>query len=157
MTYAFDTSPFFTLHKNYYRGVFRSLWRDFDRLVSEGTIISTREVRRELEGFQNVAGMQEWVKGNGELFPIPTGEEAQFVARIFAVPHFQNNIEGKKFMRGGLIADPFIIARAAVAGASVVTVETLKPNAADIPNICQYFKIPCLSLEQFMEAEGWTF
>ena len=156
MTYAFDTSPLSTLFRNYYRGVFRSLWRDFDQLVSDGTLISTREVRRELEGYQH-NGLQDWLKANTELFPTPTAEEAAFVARIFAIPHFQNNIEGKKFMRGGLVADPFIIARAAVAGASVVTVETFKPNASDIPNICQHFNIPCLSLEQFMEAEGWTF
>lgn len=156
MRYAFDTSPFTTLFKNYYRGVFKSLWIGFDELVAEGRIISTREVKRELEGFQHV-GMQAWVKSNTELFPVPTAEEAAFVARIFAVPHFQNNIEGKKVMRGGLVADPFIIARAAITKASVVTVETMKPNAADVPNICAHFKIPCLSLEQWMEKEDWEF
>lgn len=35
--------------------------------------------------------------------------------------------------------------------------ELLKPNAAKIPNICDHFKIPCMTLEQFMEAEGWVF
>jgi hypothetical protein len=35
--------------------------------------------------------------------------------------------------------------------------ETLKLNAAKIPNICQHFNVKCLSLEQFMEKEGWTF
>jgi hypothetical protein len=35
--------------------------------------------------------------------------------------------------------------------------ELLKPNAAKIPNICKHFKIPCMTLEEFMEAEGWQF
>lgn len=156
MSYAFDTSPISTLFRNYYRGVFKTLWRSFDTLIADGDIISTREVRRELEGF-NHADLQAWLKDNPDLFPAPTGEEAAFVVRIFGVSHFQNNIEGKKLLRGGLLADPFIIARAAVAGATVVTVETLKPGAADIPNICHHFKVPCISLEQFMEQEGWTF
>jgi hypothetical protein len=25
------------------------------------------------------------------------------------------------------------------------------------PNICQHFRIPCMSLEEFMEGEGWVF
>jgi Domain of unknown function (DUF4411) len=91
------------------------------------------------------------------LFPIPTPAEGAFVARIFRVRHFQNNIELKKLLKGGLVADPFVVARAAVAEATVVTMETLKPNAADIPNICEHFQIPCITLEQFMETEGWSF
>jgi hypothetical protein len=91
------------------------------------------------------------------VFPSPTPEEGAFVARIFQVKHFQNNIEGKKLLSGGFVADPFVIARAANAKATVVTMETLKPNAADIPNICEHFGVQCYSLEQFMESEGWEF
>jgi len=156
MSYAFDNSPISTLFRNYYRGVFKTLWHSFDKLIADGKIVSTREVRRELEVYNN-ANLQKWLKDNPDLFPAPTAEEAAFVVRIFAVRHFQNNIEGKKLLRGGLLADPFIIARAAVTGATVVTIETLKPGAADIPNICHHFKISCISLEQFMEQEGWSF
>ncbi|KAB2850428.1 MAG: DUF4411 family protein [Hyphomicrobiaceae bacterium] len=156
MSYVFDTSPLSVLFRNYYRNVFRRLWRDFDALVDAGQILSTREVLREIEG-SPLEAMRTWADENKELFPAPTAEEAQVVLRIFAVPHFQNNIEGKKLLRGGLLADPFVIARASIAGASVVTMETLKPNAADIPNICQHFDIPCLTLESFMQAEGWNF
>ncbi len=54
-------------------------------------------------------------------------------------------------------ADPFVIAKAAVNGFSVVTMEHLRENAAKIPNICNHFDIPWMSLEEFMEAEGWQF
>lgn len=156
MIYVFDTSPLSTLFRNYYRNVFRSLWQGFDALVDAGSILSTREVLREIDG-SPLEAMRTWAINHRNLFPAPTAEEAQVLRRIFAVPHFQNNIEGKKLLKGGLIADPFVVARATVAGAAVVTMETLKPNAADIPNICQHFSISCLTLEQFMEREGWRF
>jgi hypothetical protein len=35
--------------------------------------------------------------------------------------------------------------------------EVFKPNAARIPNICRHFGVPHLSLEEFMEKEGWEF
>jgi hypothetical protein len=156
MSYAFDNSPLSMLFKNFYPTVFHSLWRDFDKLVADGAILSTREVLREIEDGAP-KNLQQWAADHAELFPAPTAEEAQFVTRIYAVPHFQNNIEGKKLLRGGRLADPFVIARAAVADATVVTMETLKPHAAEIPNICQHFGIPCLSLEGFMKAENWKF
>jgi uncharacterized protein DUF4411 len=134
MSYAFDTSPLSALFRNYYRNVFRSLWQGFDELVASGNVLSTREVLREIEDGAP-ENLREWATQNAELFPAPTAEEAEFVARIYTVRHFQNNIEAKKLLRGGRLADPFVIARAAVVGATVVTMETLKPNAADMPNI----------------------
>lgn len=156
MSYAFDTSPLSALFRNYYRTVFPSLWQGFDGLVASGAILSTREVSREIEDGP-LENLRQWTADHSELFPAPTAEEARFVARIYAVPHFQYNIEGKKLLRGGRLADPFVIARAAVVGATVITMETLKLNAAGIPNICKHFDIPWLTLQGFMEAESWTF
>jgi hypothetical protein len=79
------------------------------------------------------------------------------VSAIFAVPHFQQNIEQQKLLKGGRNADPFVIARAMAEKRTVVTMELLKPNSAKIPNICAHFGVPCLTLEQFMESEGWQF
>ncbi|MGA3043710.1 MAG: DUF4411 family protein [Bryobacteraceae bacterium] len=76
---------------------------------------------------------------------------------MYAVPHFQQNIEQQKILKGGKNADAFVIAKAGVEHGTVVTMELLKPNAARIPNICEHFSIPCLSLEEFMEEEGWQF
>jgi hypothetical protein len=33
----------------------------------------------------------------------------------------------------------------------------MRPHAVKIPNICAHFGVKCLSLAEFMEAEGWTF
>lgn len=156
MTYVFDNSPLSVLFKNYYRRRFPSLWEKFDVLVEDGDIVSTREVLREIEDGATDS-LREWAAENGDIFTIPNAEEGAFVARIYAVPHFQQNIERQKMLKGGRNADPFVIAKAAVNGMTVVTMEQLRDNAVKIPNICQHFGVPWMSLEAFMEAEGWEF
>ena len=155
MKYVFDTGPFISLFTNFYPSTFVTLWRNFDALIGAGEIVSTREVLREIEDQDDE--LRRWAKDNKAVFTTPGAEEGAFVAGIYAVAHFQANIEQRKLIQGGRNADPFVIAKAAVSGASVVTLERLKPNAAKIPNICQHFDVPCLSLEAFMQEEGWKF
>lgn len=154
--YVLDTNVISSLHRNYYRSRFVSLWKQFDELVAAGMITSTREASHELN--DGVAGADtEWAKANAKLFVTPDAKEAGFVAQVYAVPHFQANIEKQKIIKGGRNADAFIVARAYGVGGTVVTMERLKPNAVKIPNICEYFKIPYLDLEGFMEKESWQF
>ena len=156
MSYVFDTNAFSQLFHSYYRNRFPSLWEQFDELIENGEITSTREVSREIEG-DRVAALRDWAVVQRDLFPAPNAVEAGFVGQIFGVPHFLQIIERKKLLKGGLNADPFIIARAHTIGATVVTLEGEPPHGAKIPNICRHFGIPCVSLEGFMEAEDWTF
>ena len=79
------------------------------------------------------------------------------MAKIYAVAHFQANIEKQKIYKGGRNADAFVVARAYAIGGVVVTAEHLKPNAVKVPNICKHFGIQCVDLEGFMEMEGWSF
>lgn len=156
MIYVFDTNVFSQLFRSYYPDIFSSLWRLFNQLVVDERITSTREARRELEDYGDQE-LQSWLKTIKELFPTPTAAEAQFVAEIFTVAHFQQNIEEKKLLKGGKNADPFVIARAKVLGATVVTLERERPNSAKIPNICKHFGVACVSLEEFMRRENWSF
>jgi hypothetical protein len=157
MSYVFDTSPLSVLFKNYYAQRFPSLWRRFDTIVEDGQLVSTREVLREIE-VGPIESLRVWAAANHGLFTTPTAEEGAFVARIYGVAHFQQNIEQQKILKGGRNADPFVIAKAAAVGdATVVTMEVLRANAARIPNICEHFRVPWLSLERFMEREGWVF
>jgi predicted nucleic acid-binding protein len=154
--YVLDTNVVSNLHKNYYRKRFVSLWKAFDQLVVDGKVTSTREAYRELH--DGVPGSDtEWAQANEVLFTTPDAKEAAFVGQIYAVAHFQANIEKQKLFKGGRNADPFIVARAHVIGGTVVTTERHKPHAVKVPNICEHFKIPCLDLEGFMEKEGWEF
>lgn len=156
MSYVFDTSPLSALFKNYYPDTFPTLWENFDNLVNDGRLTSTRENLREvMDGAPDEC--IEWAKRNQKLFVTPVAAEGAFVAEIYKVAHFQQNIEQQKLLRGGRNADPFVIARAAVNGLAVVTMELIKPHAVKIPNICQHFGVKCLSLGEFMREEGWKF
>lgn len=154
--YVFDTSPLVALFDNFYRSRFPSLWEKFDQLVADGRIVSTREVMREVADGP-VDTLRVWAAGQNDFFHIPTAAEGAFVGEIYAVAHFQQNFEQRKLLKGGRNADPFVVAKARVEGKAVVTLEQLKPNGTKIPNICQRFNIDCLSLETFMEREGWRF
>jgi hypothetical protein len=156
MSYVFDNSPLSVMFRNYYRKPFKKLWELFDELTADEKVLSTREVLREIEDGP-LENLREWALANRTIFATPTAAEGTFVGQIYAIPHFQQNIERKKIHKGGNIADPFIIARAAVTGSAVVTMELHKPNGAKIPNICEHFDVKCLSLEEFMEEEGWEF
>lgn len=154
--YVFDNSPLSALFRNYYRRRFPTLWRNFDALVADGNVLSTREAFREIEG-GSLQELREWARNNHAIFSTPTADEGAFVTRIYGVRHFQQNLEQQKLLKGGLNADPFVIARAAIEGGTVVTMERFKDNGAKIPNICRHFDVPCMTLEEFMEAEGWEF
>ena len=154
--YVFDNSPLSTLFRNFYPSRFPSLWRRFDTLIDNGSIVSTREVLREVND-SSIEYLRSWARDHHDLFYQPTAAEGKYVARIFAVQHFQQNIETQKLLRGGKNADPFVVAKAATEKRAVVTMEKFKENAAKIPSICKHFHVPCITLEQFMENEGWEF
>lgn len=143
------------LHRNYFPGRFPTLWKLFDQIVVEGKITSTREAYREIADLGGPT--LGWADKNKTLFATPDAKEASFVVGIYAIPHFQGNIEKQKILRGGKNADPFLVARAAVLGGTVVTMEKFRDHAAKIPNICKHFSVECIDLEGFMAAQGWTF
>jgi hypothetical protein len=96
MSYVFDTSPLSTLFKNFYRNRFPSLWVLFDELVADGDIVSTREVWREIEDGATES-LRDWAAQNQQLFTVPTAAEGAFVTRIYATPHFQQNMAVLEF------------------------------------------------------------
>jgi len=66
-------------------------------------------------------------------------------------------IRKQERLKGKPVADPFVIARAKILDACVVTQEKNTENAAKIPNVCDHFGIDCINLEGFMKKESWTF
>ncbi len=156
MTYVFDTSSFLVL-KNYYPSRFPTVWKGIEGLVKAQSLISVREVLKELESYVEQDIVLDWANSKEEIFLIPTSAELHFVSQIFAVPHFQAIIGQRNILKGTPVADPFAIALAKVRGACAVTEETMRPNAAKIPNVCEHFGSEYTNLEGFMNKEGWTF
>ena len=153
--YIFDTSPLLSLLQNFYRSSFPTLWKKFDNLIADGKVISTLEVRRELDQYIN--GHEPWIRDNKHIFTTPTAAEARVIHKIYAVQNFQQNIEQRKIQNGGLNADPFVVAKAFVSNGIVVTLEEERSGGARIPNICRHFRVPYLRLEGFMGSEHWIF
>lgn len=154
--YVFDTSSLRVL-RNYYPQRFPTLWRLVDGAATSGLIVSVREAHTELLQQIVEPWLLGWIETNRHLFRAPSAAETAFVARIFAVPHFQTLVGEKQRLQGNPVADPFVIAAASIRGAIVVSEEVLKPNGAKIPNVCQHFGIDFVDLEGFMGRNGWQF
>ena len=162
MIYIFDSCALITMFYHYYESRFPTLWNSFNKMVSDGNIISVKEVFREITYRPSLPKKQadrllNWAKNNKEIFK-PTDEtEGDFIKEIFKIEHFRQIISVKEIKRGFPVADPFVIARACTYQGCVVTEEIFKPNGAKIPNICNHFKIGCVNLENFMKKENWVF
>lgn len=156
MSYVLDTNAFRVLEA-YYPRRFPSFWESFNGAVTDGHVLSVREVLKELHQQSRSAHILEWIETNKTIFRPPEEAEMDFVAAIFRVPHFQALVGQKQILEGLPVADPFVIARAKVTASVVVTEEKLKPNAAKIPNVCEHFDVDCTNLEGLMDRMGWRF
>ena len=155
--YIFDTNSLSVILKHYYPERFPSLWTKLNGMLTEGDVKLVRESYNEIMILNAKDRPAQWAKDNRKLFSTPSAEELQIVNEIFKVSHFQQLIEKKKILSGRPVADPFVIAKAKIEDAIVVTEELFKENAAKIPNVCEYFDVECINLEDFMQREGWQF
>jgi hypothetical protein len=134
------------------------VWTGLDDLISKNRLISTREVWRELQQGNPTPHVNDWLNQRKHIFTTPTNEELNFVATIFSIKHFQQLIGKQQQLRGTAVADPFVIACAAVRKKGIVVCEeSRKENSARMPNVCDHFKIPCIKLKEFMQQQNWTF
>jgi len=157
LTYTFDTSSLSIVLHHYYPDRFPSFWDKFAEVTKGEALFSVREVWFELQDKFDGEELKRLEKYNKDFFAKPTEGELAFITQIYSVRNFQYNIEKKKMLKGGHLADPFIIAKAKALNGIVVTEEMFKKNAAKIPNICKYFGIECINLEGFLLKEDWKF
>lgn len=155
--YVFDSSSLSAILRHYYLHRFPTFWEKFLSRIDEKSIVSVREAKKELEDRFEREIIQRLTDHNIDFFAIPTVEELEFVRTIYSVQHFQQNLEKKKLLKGGYLADPFLVAKARIAAGAVVCEEERKPHAAKISNICEHFGIECVKLEEFLTRENWLF
>lgn len=151
--YSMDTSALVDGMDRYYRpSVFQSLWLRMDALIQEGRLFATEEVEIEIE--RKADHLSVWCRDRKGMF-IEVDAAIQPVVSEILLAH------GRlvKALSNRSAADPFVIALAKVRGASVVTSE--RPSGSldkpKIPDVCEAMGIPCLSMMELMEAEGWNF
>jgi hypothetical protein len=150
--YVFDSGPFIGL-KSYPVDVFSTLWDNFSHMIDNAEIISSSEVLRELEDYDDEIAI--WAKTNNKVFIKPGLEEQELVRQILAT--HPDLVKEEAILLGKPYADPFVIAQAKIHNCVLVHSEKLKPNAHKIPNVCQTFGVQQISLFEFFRREKWNF
>jgi predicted nucleic acid-binding protein len=153
MAYCIDTSAIVDGWVRYYpRDVFPTLWDKLEKMIAAGRLVAPDEVLKELS--KNDDDLHKWARLQDGLF-CPLEDDVQIAtAEILAVfPKLVNNERNRS------IADPFVVAVAKVRKLSVVTGEKRKgnPMRPKIPDVCDAYKIRCLTLLELMKSEGWRF
>ena len=158
MPYVIDNSSLNVL-KHYYPEQFGSFWERFDGYIDRGEVISVKEVYQEFEPlFDRHEWLSKWASEHAHAFCPPNAEETRLLLEIFSeYPQLKAFVGDKNSKRARPVADPFVIAKARYLKGTVIAEEKRKPNAPKIPNVCAYFKIECVTLQGFMQKEGWTF
>lgn len=150
--YVFDSGPFIYL-KNYPEDIFTSLWQNIINYSLDGRIISSIEVKREIERKDDA--ISKLCKRINSIFYKPTIDEQYIVSDI--LKKYPKLIKDSSVMNGYPEADPFVIALAKNYNRCLITTEKLKPHALKIPNVCQEFKVETLDLYDFLRREEWKF
>ncbi|HEY5852698.1 MAG TPA: DUF4411 family protein [Aldersonia sp.] len=151
--YSFDTSAILNGRRDLFRpNVFRSLWTHIEEAISAGDVRAVDEVQRELARRDDDA--KRWADAQPDLFVALSTQIQEGARRILGR---YPNLVRQGGRRSG--ADPFVIALAMVTNGTVVTQETATGNVAKprIPDICMALEIPCLTLMEFIESQGWEF
>jgi len=156
--YCIDTSILIDLHRHYPRDIFGRLWSNLEALVREDRAIAPKQVREELKAWDD--SLYQWAVRQRRMFRGLGADQVPRVAAVLAafpaLAHSDRRTEA---------ADPFLVALAlaeketSLFGADycVVTSEARRPKGQRIPNACEHFGLRCLSLFEFMKAEGWKF
>ena len=154
--YVIDTSSFVVV-ENYYPDRFPTFWQNLTALAADKRLHSVSEVFKEIVHKHTREFLANWVQERTKLFSVPDAKETEFVSKIFAVPAFQALVDQKKRLKGAAVADPWVIARAACIGATVVAEESRETTKVRIPKVCSHFDVPCVSMQGLMAKEGWKF
>jgi hypothetical protein len=154
--YVIDTSSLIDLGLHYPRDTFPSVWSNVEAAIGRGTLLSPREVLRELEKGDDQ--LVRWAKRQRGFFvPVNRLQTVKIKEIQKKFPKITDN------MALGPCADPWLVALATVlsgplAAWSVVTKERMAGLGSHrVPNVCAAFEITSLNLLDFFRAEGFKF
>jgi len=149
---VFDTSAFINGRRDLYKpNTFGVIWDLIDRLVANGQIRSVDEVKREVTKKDDQAAA--WVKRRVGLFVRLTHDIQKATKEVLAAcPKLL-----AQFGANRNAADPFVIGLAMARSGAVVTQETpgKSRNRPRIPDACKEVDVPCMTLADFVDAQGW--
>jgi len=150
MTYIMDTSTMRELLVHFRRSIFEKMWAKLETMIKTGEIVFVKESYCELERqFTKDSEKMIWIKEFKEYFLPPSNAECEIVVQIYTDRNFQNNVAKRNMLEGLPVADPFIVAKASINNASVVSREIYRPHAAKIPNLCEFLGVTYVEDEDF--------
>jgi predicted nucleic acid-binding protein len=154
--YCLDTNAFIEPWSKYYRPAFAApYWEVLDDLGKKGIVFCPDQVKREIDKTDD--GLKEWLKIRNYFVREETIEVQKRVREILQkFPHLIS-VGADRSM-----ADPWVIAHAMVENAIVVskeyiTRENQKDTRIKIPDVCTYYKVPCINDYKFIEEVGIQF
>lgn len=154
MKYLLDANTYIQAKNQYYGMDFcPAYWDWLDQQFQVGTVASIKMVADELKTGKDE--LATWVKNHNEHF-IDTSDDAsqeQFgkIASLVVERDYKPQ-NRDNFLAG---ADPWLIAKASVTDATVVTLESRKgpgTKSVKLPNICQDFDVPCISSHELLRT-----
>lgn len=150
--YSFDTSVIINGRRDLLRPAsFPTLWSNIEAMIATGAIRAIDEVERELAKKDDDAC--QWAKSQPGFF-LPINEQVQ--RAVLDILRAHPKLVGKGNQRNA--ADPFVIALAMVNEGAVVTQEReVSLSKPHIPDVCNALEVPCLSLVDFVQEQGWIF
>lgn len=150
--FSFDTSAIINGRKDLFLpSTFSSVWDSIQELVKSGSVAAVDEVRIELKRRYDDA--YDWAKSCTGLF-VPLDREVQMAAKEVLASHPRLIGMGAGSRNG---ADPFVIGLAIAKGGAVVTQELNSGGKNPrIPDVCKDLGVPCYSLPQFVDMQGWV-
>ena len=129
---------------------FVKVWDKLEVLIGQN-ILSVDECYNELKKHFAPEGQNmQWIEKHKNMFLNPTNAESLIIRIIFQNSKMQESIHLKNILSNRPSADAYLVAKAKAIGATVVTVESFKPNSAQIPNMCELCGVPYISFDEFM-------
>ncbi len=155
--YIFDTNILIDM-KHYNPLVFKSLWNNIYALLTLNAIYSVLEVHAELSKAEDSIN-DKWEKLDDQygFYVDLSDKDNSFeywnaMRKLESFETFQKYGEDKPHW-----ADPYLISAAMVDGSIVVTNETThRQPKRKIPFVCDELNIPCMTFDEFMIHNGWS-
>ena len=157
MIYVLDTNIIRTL-LNFFpkKGKrFEEVWDAIDAKIASGEFISVDECYNELvRQFSDKTEQYNWFHGHKEMFKNPDNEESVIISKLLLKPKMRETIHQRNILENRPSADVYIAAKAKALDATVVTEEKLKPNSAQLPNLCEELGVSYITYDDLMEIIG---
>ena len=161
--YVIDSSSLIELNRRYPIDVFPTLWKNMDKLIEKGFLISHKEVLKEISVMDD--SLKKWAKKQKKFFKELDETQMEIVRQILVKYPSLAKSDSET-----AAADPFVIALAVEMGSSsqqtlyptikgriIVTEEKLRGNKVKIPFVCKDYNIECINIIEMCRVEGWKF